>query len=198
MTIHDVRTLYEFLFWAHERMMSGVYELTPEEFTRDLGPGPRSVRDALVHMMSAEWLWLSRWHGVSPTAMLDAEAFPSLEAVEERWGRIRTELQRFLGQVREDDLLRPLPYVSIAGEELQVPLMCALEHVVCHATYHRGQVAALLRRLGKVPRPTDMILFYVEEEEGAVARGAPRWEHTHAPGRQRGGDSGPDDEEDED
>ena len=180
MGIHDIRVLYDYLDWAHERMMAPVHELTPEEFTRDLSPGPRSVRDALVHMMSAEWLWLSRWHGVSPTAMLDPEAFPTPAALEERWRRIRSELTRFLGQVRAPDLLHPLPYVNLEGEELRVPLGCAMEHLVHHDAYHRGQVAALLRRLGKVPLGTDLILYYLEEEPGAVARSVARWERTHA------------------
>jgi uncharacterized damage-inducible protein DinB len=192
--IHDIRTLYDYLLWAHERMMAGVSELTPEEFTRDLGPGPRSVRDTLVHMMSSEWLWLSRWHGVSPGAMLDPGAFPTLEAVEERWRGIRTELQRFLGQVRDPDLLYPLPYVSTEGEELRVPLACAMEHVVNHGSYHRGQVAGLLRRLGKTPLGTDLILYYLEQEPGSGAR----WEHTHAAARGRGEGPRPEEEGDED
>jgi uncharacterized damage-inducible protein DinB len=194
--IHEIRVLYDYLNWAHERMMAPVYELTPEEFTRDLSPGPRSVRDALVHMMSAEWLWLSRWHGVSPSAMLDPEAFPTVEALEERWRRIRAELARFLGQVRAPDLLFPTAYVNLEGEELRVPLACAMEHLVHHATYHRGQVAALLRRLGKVPLGTDLILYYLEEEPGSVARAVARWERTHAP--RGGGGHRPEEEGDED
>jgi uncharacterized damage-inducible protein DinB len=196
--IHEIHTSYDYLAWAHERTMATVFELTSEEFTCDLSPGPRSVRDTLVHMMSSEWLWLSRWHGVSPGARLDPEAFPTPEAVEERWRRIRAELQRFLGQVREPDLLRPLPYVSTEGEERRLPLACAMEHVVNHATYHRGQVAALLRRLGKEPLATDLVLYYLEEEPGSAARAVARWEHTHAAGRGGGAERRPEEEEDED
>jgi uncharacterized damage-inducible protein DinB len=34
-----------------------------------------------------------------------------------------------------------------------------LVHVANHGTYHRGQVATLLRQLGKVPIATDYLLF---------------------------------------
>jgi uncharacterized damage-inducible protein DinB len=106
--IFDIRSAYDYLFWAHERMMRAVVELAPEELTRDLGASHRSVRNTLVHLMSAEWIWLSRWHGISPPSMLDPEAFPTLESLEARWDNIRLEMHRFLGKVRDVDLPNPL------------------------------------------------------------------------------------------
>jgi uncharacterized damage-inducible protein DinB len=123
--------------------------------------------------MSAEWIWLSRWHGVSPSAHLDAAGFPSLEALEDRWARIHKELQLFLGQVRGPDLGRPLVYHNLKGEEITLPLVCSLQHVVNHNTYHRGQVASMLRQLGRTPLGTDLFLFYVESD--SMAEGQPRW-----------------------
>jgi uncharacterized damage-inducible protein DinB len=36
-----------------------------------------------------------------------------------------------------------------------------LQHVVNHASYHRGQVTTMLRQLGATPaKPMDMIAFY--------------------------------------
>jgi uncharacterized damage-inducible protein DinB len=195
--LNDVRTLFDYLFWAHERMIAPLLEAPPEDFTRELPAGQGSVRDTLVHMMSSEWIWLSRWHGVSPGAMLDPEAFPTLEALEERWGRIRVELQRFLGQVREDDLPRPLTYRNTDGEELQVPLECAMEHVVHESGYRRGLLAAQLRQLGLVPLPADLLLYYLEEEGGEFARPTRRWEQTHRAARRDNGGRR-DEEEDED
>jgi uncharacterized damage-inducible protein DinB len=173
--VSDIRTSFEYLEWAHERMMRAVNELTPEEFSRDLGASHRSIRETLVHMMSAEWMWLSRWHGISPPSMLDAEAFPTREALEERWSRIRIELSRFLGQVRDGDLPRALNYRNTKGEELALPLVCSLQHVVHHGTYHRGQVATLLRQMGKQPVSTDLFQFYLEDES-RLERITPKWQ----------------------
>jgi uncharacterized damage-inducible protein DinB len=38
----------------------------------------------------------------------------------------------------------------------------ALQHLVNHGTYHRGQVAAMLRQLGGKPNFNDLIYFYRE------------------------------------
>jgi uncharacterized damage-inducible protein DinB len=37
-------------------------------------------------------------------------------------------------------------------------------HVVNHSTYHRGQVATMLRQLGTRPLPTDLLVF--DDEQG--------------------------------
>ena len=40
-----------------------------------------------------------------------------------------------------------------------------LQHVVNHASYHRGQVTTMLRQLGAEPPPSqDLIAFYRERD----------------------------------
>lgn len=46
------------------------------------------------------------------------------------------------------------------GEAWQYPLWQMMQHVVNHSSYHRGQVATLLRQLGAEPAPTDFLLFF--------------------------------------
>jgi len=189
---NEVRNLFDYMCWAHERMMRTVVDLPNEEFLRPLGSGHSSVRDTLVHIMSVEWLWLSRWHGISPPALLDPTGFVDLNSVEQRWASIRHELQRFLGQIRDENLVVPIAYRSVRGEDLKLPLACTLQHVVNHHTYHRGQMATLLRQLGREPVSTDMTLFFFEDESRAM-RMTPRLETAPA---LFGGDE--DDEEEED
>lgn len=164
MKIGEIRTLYEYLFWAHDRTIAVVERLSDEEFVRDLGASHHSVRGTLVHMMSAEWLYLSRWHGVFPDAMLDPKAFPTLAAVDERWTGIRRELRSFLGRLREDDLASVFRYRNLRDDEVSLPFYVTLLHVLNHNTYHRGQLVALLRMLGQQPESTDLYRFFLEEQ----------------------------------
>ena len=164
MQIAEIRTLYDYLFWAHERTMSAVERLSDEDFVRDLGSSHRSVRGTLVHMMSAEWLYLSRWHGVFPDALLDPSAFPTVASIEERWGGIHRELRSFLGRLREENLNSVFRYRNIRGDEISLPMYVTLLHVVNHNTYHRGQLVAQLRILGQQPESTDLYRFFLEEQ----------------------------------
>ena len=49
--------------------------------------------------------------------------------------------------------------MSFKGDTFTRPLGETLVHIVNHGTYHRGQVATLLRQLGKIPASTDYLLY---------------------------------------
>ena len=56
-------------------------------------------------------------------------------------------------------MARAVSYVNVKGETWTYRLEEMLVHLVNHSTYHRGQVATMLRQLGKTPEPTDYLLF---------------------------------------
>jgi uncharacterized damage-inducible protein DinB len=37
-----------------------------------------------------------------------------------------------------------------------------MQHLANHSTYHRGQIASMIRRLGAEPLPTDFAFFLLE------------------------------------
>ena len=56
-----------------------------------------------------------------------------------------------------------LRYRTFNGEEMESAFSQMLQHVVNHATYHRGQVTTMLRQLGApAPKSQDLIRFYRE------------------------------------
>jgi len=71
--------------------------------------------------------------------------------------------------LRQEDLDRVLEYKTMKFGVYKNPLWQSLQHVVNHGTYHRGQVATMLRQHGAQPIPTDLMHFY---RERAVAAGA--------------------------
>ena len=55
---------------------------------------------------------------------------------------------------------RVFEYTLISGQAGASPLWQMLQHVVNHASYHRGQVTTMLRQLGATPaKPMDMIAY---------------------------------------
>jgi uncharacterized damage-inducible protein DinB len=55
-----------------------------------------------------------------------------------------------------------IEYKSFAGDPFTNPLGQIVRHVVNHGTYHRGQVATMLRQLGAQAVSSDLIGFYRE------------------------------------
>ena len=51
----------------------------------------------------------------------------------------------------------------MAGAPQAQPLWQMLQHLVNHCTYHRGQIATMLRQLGAKTLGTDLILYYREQ-----------------------------------
>ena len=162
MNIDDVRLLYDFNAWANHRTIEACATLAPEQFTRDLASSFRSVRDTLAHIYGAEWIWLERWHGRTPSALRSAADFPDLESVRRRIVEIDRNLVDFAASLNADDLHRVVQFKTLAGAANAQPLWQMLQHVANHSTYHRGQVTTLLRQLGAKAISTDLLAFYRE------------------------------------
>ena len=111
-------------------------------------------------MLFAEWVWLARWKGASPSPPLRAEDFPDLTSICKYWQPIEAERGDFLAGLTNEALQASVTYKDIAGNEYKNPLALLLQHVVNHATLHRGQVVAMIRQLGIRPPATDFLFFF--------------------------------------
>jgi uncharacterized damage-inducible protein DinB len=162
MDIHDFRNLYEYNAWANHRASDACAALSPEQFARNLASSFPSVKDTLAHIMGAEWIWLERWSGASPTSFMDASQLATVAAIRERWEPIERGLQDYVHSLSPADLQTTLQYKSMAGKAFAQPLWQTLQHLANHSTYHRGQITTMLRQLGATPVSTDMVAFYRE------------------------------------
>lgn len=169
MNIEDFRLLYDYNAWANHRVIETCAVLTPEQFTRDLGSSFRSVRDTLAHIYGGEWVWLERWHGRTPPGLPSAETLPDLETARQRFQEIDRNLVDYVASLTADDLHRVVQMKTTAGVPHAMPLWQMLQHMANHSTYHRGQVATLLRQMGAKPIGTDLISFYRERAAQAGA-----------------------------
>ena len=154
-----IRELYRYNRWANHRLLEAVAPLKPDEFTRNLGSSYPSIRDTLVHIVWAEWVWLQRWNGSSPRAVFQSMDFPDLNAVRARWSELEAGQLAFLETVTPDRLLAVVSYINLKGQTWQYPLWRQMYHVVNHSTYHRGQVTTMLRQLGAQSIATDFLVY---------------------------------------
>lgn len=160
MEVERIQALFEYNRWANGRVLEVLSHLTPEEFTRDMGNSFRSLRDTAVHIMGAEWIWLSRCKGTSPKALPTSNDYPAVEHVRNHWAGIENGWKEFVTGLTENSLKTPITYLNLKGETYTYPLWQILQHLVNHSTYHRGQITTLLRQLGARPVSTDFLAFY--------------------------------------
>ena len=159
----DLRLLLDFNYWARDRVFQAVGQLTPEQYTRDLGNSFKSVRDTLVHLYSAEWAWYQRWEGISPAAHRSADEFPDVATLRSAWAGQGAKMRAFMANLGDEGMDRILEYRTFNGQPGASTYGQILQHVVNHGSYHRGQLTTMYRQLGAPPaKSMDLIAFFRE------------------------------------
>ncbi len=166
MTVEDLRTLFDYGYWANRKLFAVLSGLTPEEFTREVAGQYGSIRNTLVHVLSAEWGWLGRCGGRERGPALKAPDYPTLESVATRWQEVDGYVREFLAGLKDEDLGRTVEF-SLGGPRQAIPLGALLQHAACHGIHHRGQVALLVRSLGHVPGNFDLIFYRARPSDSA-------------------------------
>ena len=158
----DFASLYAYNRWADRRMLDACRKLTPEQYAAEPVPGWTSVRSSIYHIAIVTEGWL---RGVAGESVQSVPTEAELATVDDAERLLDRAYQIFEdagtladagGPVHAPDLQRP-------GRTAVLPPWAVLRHIVNHSTYHRGQVAAKLKRLGVEPPMTDMILWVMEQ-----------------------------------
>ena len=166
MTVKDLKRVYDYGYWANKKLFQVLSQLTPEEFTRNVAGSYGSVRNTLVHVLSAEWGWLDRCGGQKRGPALRPDDYATVEALVETWTSVEEHIRKFLSTLKDEDLTRTVEYTNPRGEKRSGVLGALLQHGATHGVHHRGQVALLLRTLGRPPGNFDL-LFYDAEHHGS-------------------------------
>jgi uncharacterized damage-inducible protein DinB len=81
--------------------------------------------------------------------------------VQFKWAEVEREQIEFVNRVTNESLQRMLPVC-----ETQISLAHLMQHLANHSTYHRGQVALMMRQLAAKPLATDFAMFLMEGPPG--------------------------------
>ena len=151
-------SLVAYTRWADGRLLDACAELTPAQYTLELGGSFPSLQLTVAHLAGAAKLWSLRlgglpYSGLPPSAEIAdvatakgrlAEAYAIFEAVAPEWDAARLETFTFR---------------NIAGVQITKPRWQVFRHIVNHGSYHRGQIANMLRQLGVKPPQTDLLYW---------------------------------------
>jgi len=162
MIIEVIRSLYDHSAWANQRIFSATAELSEEQFLEEVGPSYGSLRNTFVHTMSAQWIWLERWQGTSPPAMMDRADFPDLNSILTRWEEIEIDTRQYMQGLEADQMDNVLSYTTTGGNPGAYPLWQLIVQQVNHQTQHRSEAAVMLTNFGHSPGDLDLVVYYSE------------------------------------
>lgn len=164
MKIEEIQSLFAYNCWANARLLRVIGSLHDEQLSAEIESSFPSILETIAHIVGAEWGWLRRWKGESPTALPDWLEDPSFEQLSARLADVESERDWFLASLTDEDLERELSYQTLDGTPHRDRLAALFLHLVNHSTYHRGQLTTMLRQVGGTPVATDLVLF--ERPEG--------------------------------
>lgn len=162
MTVEGITTLFDYGYWANAGLRDVVSRLTTEQFTAHVAGSYGSIRNTMVHMLSAEWGWLERCGGAGRGPALNAQDYPAAAALFDRWHYVEAHVREFLSTLHDEDLARRVEFAIGSGARQSMALGQLLHHAAIHGVHHRGQVALLLRALGHVPGNFDLLIYYAQ------------------------------------
>jgi uncharacterized damage-inducible protein DinB len=152
--------LFDYHVWATTRVLETAARLDPADLDAAPLAGLGSLRQILLHALSAEWVWRLRLGGVSPRAHLDPAELPTLAAIRTRWAEEDVALRSLITNLDAAALAGDLAYQTLGGQDQVTPRWQILGHLANHGTQHRSEAAALLTALGQSPGDLDMIVFF--------------------------------------
>ena len=141
--------LYDHLAWADCLVLDALEKA---------GEPSVPILRILGHLFSAERIWLMRirQEETSKEAVWASLSLAQCRAVAEE---SKAGFRKIVQNATDDRLAALISYRTTKGQPMESSLHDILLHVALHGSYHRGQIAALLRREGLEPVGTDFITF---------------------------------------
>jgi uncharacterized damage-inducible protein DinB len=144
---HYFLKLYQYNAWANNRVLTALIRQQVQN---------EKILSIMGHIVAAQYLWLHRIKGLPPAEVklwgeYDLQQLVKMAADS---GRLWLEFIE-----ATDDFNRELTYHNYTGDPYINNVEMIMIHLVNHSTYHRGQIALLLRQEKFEPINTDFITY---------------------------------------
>jgi len=166
----EIKTLFDYNFWAFERVWKSVSQLTDNQFIEEIGYSTGSIRNIVIHMMSANMRWIDRLKNQKPQLHLEFEDYGTLTKTKAKWDDLQKEFLIYLNSLNQKELDDDVTWEIPTREwRFDTPRWELLLHIANHATDHRAQILALLNHHFHINTvEQDMIIYSVEKREGKI------------------------------
>ena len=140
--------LFKYNDWATRQTAESIMSLKKKNIKSE---------ELLSHIISAQKIWLNRILGRN--TVID----PWHKLTQEDWIPqsipITAEWINLIESFKENDFERRIEYTNTKGEKFFNTVKDIIVQVINHSTYHRAQIAQLVRQSGGEPAKTDYIVY---------------------------------------
>jgi uncharacterized damage-inducible protein DinB len=149
--------------WADQKAMNWLSQITDEQWEQVNISSFCSIRQTVVHIASAEKIWIDFWTGAADPIYLSATFAGTKTELLGIWKAASNELETYIKSHPEDEFGKSVNFIYPNGNMGQMPYYQTFAHIVNHSTYHRGQLVTLLRQAGYDQfSSVDLATYYIQ------------------------------------
>lgn len=163
----------DYQHWANEVLFESLGRLDDMAIASDQGLFFRSIHFTLDHILLVNRLWWGRLSGENLVPQLHVTQCADFRDLKKTLQRECRQFQHWLEAQPEAFFDQELNYVTTQGDPYKNWVRDILTHLFNHSTHHRGQISAVISRLGVAPPEMDYI-YYKRAMQGTL-------EHSHPP-----------------
>ncbi|GIN70263.1 protein DinB [Bacillus sp. J14TS2] len=162
--VHSVLTMYKYHIWANEVILNRLKELPQDVFHKEVNSGFSSAAKTMCHIYLTDLAWLEI---ISGTSMSDAMAYTNqlteqmetknIEEMKVVFTELSKRYKKYLNDQTNYEKVIEVdnPYAGL----LETTIFETILHLVTHGSYHRGNIATMLRQIGHTSVMQDFGLF---------------------------------------
>jgi uncharacterized damage-inducible protein DinB len=141
--------LFHYNHWANELILQKIYES---------GTQDAEIIKIMSHIVNAQMVWFSRVSGKKELARKIWELY-NLQELANASKESSRLWYFFISEMDESTLDLDISYHNSLGEPMITSCMDMVIQVLNHGTYHRGQLAKLMRQKNIDPPMTDYFIY---------------------------------------
>lgn len=156
MLVERFQRWFEYEIDAHAKTIASL-ESVPED-NRGGGEFKKAV-SILGHMVAARRVWLARFGIAPPPKGSLFPENPDLAEVTANWREAEGLWKSYLSGLTDAEIAKSFEYQSFDGGRFRNTVEEVLTQLFGHSSYHRGQIAMLVKASGGTPAMTDFIYW---------------------------------------
>ncbi len=152
----------DYQLWANDRMFATLGRLDAVVRLQEMGLFFHSIHHTVDHLLLVNKLWFARLRGESSKVDFSQITCPDWNQLIEKTQANLRDLQLWLEGCDDAFFESELSYLTSKGEHETMWVRDVLTHMMGHQTHHRGQISAVVTRLGYPALEMDY-LYYKRE-----------------------------------
>ena len=163
---NEIKTIFDYNFWAFERVWECISYLSDEQFVEEIDYSTDSIRNIVVHLMVGNRNWMSVLRGIEIPPRLVSEDTDTLSKTKAKWAELQVEFLDHLNAIDQEQLNGTIDWELLSqGLKSTNSRGEILLHLANHGTDHRAQILTILHHHFRVKTVEQDMIYYLAESK---------------------------------